>query len=158
MAMALGRETRAIGVREREYTKAVIDLDLHIRHEEKKVRRQGGHQKTDSLRRRRSRAVRPQPSPLGRGLAARGLNFRPQRSRVSRRSAHSTKVGDCIRKTTQNILIVRKGVDNLLNLPYNTLRLAIIHQGRKQPLLQYCYERHNALNSIVVILGGVSRG
>lgn len=41
-AMALGRNARAIGVRGRVYTKATIDLDLHIRHEEKKVRRQGG--------------------------------------------------------------------------------------------------------------------
>ena len=41
-AMALGRGARAIGVRGRVYTLATIDLDLHIRHEEKKVRRQGG--------------------------------------------------------------------------------------------------------------------
>lgn len=41
-AMALGRGARAIGVRERIYTLATIDLDMHIRHEEKKVRRQGG--------------------------------------------------------------------------------------------------------------------
>ena len=41
-AMALGRRARAIGVRGRVFTLATIDLDLHIRHEEKKVRRQGG--------------------------------------------------------------------------------------------------------------------
>lgn len=41
-AMALGRRARAIGVRGRVYTLATIDLDLHLRHEEKKVRRQGG--------------------------------------------------------------------------------------------------------------------
>ncbi|WP_080797174.1 YaiI/YqxD family protein [Arabiibacter massiliensis] len=41
-AMALGRAARAIGVRGRVYTLATIDLDMHIRHEEKKVRRQGG--------------------------------------------------------------------------------------------------------------------
>ena len=41
-AMVLGRGARAIGVRGRVYTLATIDLDLHIRHEEKKVRRQGG--------------------------------------------------------------------------------------------------------------------
>ena len=41
-AMALGRGARAIGVRGRVFTLATIDLDLHIRHEEKKVRRQGG--------------------------------------------------------------------------------------------------------------------
>ena len=41
-AMALGRRARAIGVRRRVFTLATIDLDLHIRHEEKKVRRQGG--------------------------------------------------------------------------------------------------------------------
>lgn len=41
-AMALGRGARAIGVRGRVYTLATIDLDMHIRHEEKKVRRQGG--------------------------------------------------------------------------------------------------------------------
>ena len=41
-AMALGRGARAIGVRGRVFTLATIDLDMHIRHEEKKVRRQGG--------------------------------------------------------------------------------------------------------------------
>ena len=41
-AMVLGRGARAIGVRGRVYTLATIDLDLHIRHGEKKVRRQGG--------------------------------------------------------------------------------------------------------------------
>lgn len=44
-AMALGRGARAIGVRGRVFTLATIDLDLHIRHEEKKVRRQGGRTK-----------------------------------------------------------------------------------------------------------------
>ena len=44
-AMALGRRARAIGVRRRVFTLATIDLDLHIRHEEKKVRRQGGRTK-----------------------------------------------------------------------------------------------------------------
>ena len=44
-AMALGRGAQAIGVRGRVFTLAAIDLDLHIRHEEKKVRRQGGRTK-----------------------------------------------------------------------------------------------------------------
>lgn len=44
-AMVLGRRARAIGVRGRVYTLATIDLDMHIRHEEKKVRRQGGRTK-----------------------------------------------------------------------------------------------------------------
>ena len=44
-AMALGRHARAIGVRGRVYTLTTIDLDMHIRHEEKKVRRQGGRTK-----------------------------------------------------------------------------------------------------------------
>ena len=44
-AMVLGRDARAIGVRGRVYTPATIDLDMHIRHEEKKVRRQGGRTK-----------------------------------------------------------------------------------------------------------------
>ena len=37
--------TQDIGVRGRVFTLAAIDLDLHIRHEEKKVRRQGGRTK-----------------------------------------------------------------------------------------------------------------
>ncbi|HIR90320.1 MAG TPA: DUF188 domain-containing protein [Candidatus Limicola stercorigallinarum] len=41
-SMALGRGAAAIGVRGRVYTKATIDMDLFIRHEEKKVRRAGG--------------------------------------------------------------------------------------------------------------------
>ena len=45
VAMALGRHARAIGVRGRVYTLTTIDLDMHIRHEEKKVRRQGGRTK-----------------------------------------------------------------------------------------------------------------
>ena len=44
-AMVLGRGAQAIGVRGRVFTLAAIDLDLHIRHEEKKVRRQGGRTK-----------------------------------------------------------------------------------------------------------------
>ena len=44
-AMALGRGARAIGVRGRVYTRGTIDLDMHIRHEEKKVRRLGGRTK-----------------------------------------------------------------------------------------------------------------
>ena len=45
-AMALGRHARAIGVRGRVYTLATTDLDVaDIRHEEKKVRRQGGRTK-----------------------------------------------------------------------------------------------------------------
>ena len=44
-SMALGRDAAAIGVRGRVYTLATIDLDMHIRHEEKKVRRQGGRTK-----------------------------------------------------------------------------------------------------------------
>ncbi|OUO90324.1 YaiI/YqxD family protein [Gordonibacter sp. An230] len=42
VAMALGRGARAIGVRGRVHTLATIDLDIHIRHEERKVRRQRG--------------------------------------------------------------------------------------------------------------------
>ena len=41
-SMALGRGAAAIGVRGRVYTKETIDMDLFIRHEEKKVRRAGG--------------------------------------------------------------------------------------------------------------------
>ena len=38
----LGRDAAAIGVRGRVYDKATIDMQLFIRHEEKKVRRAGG--------------------------------------------------------------------------------------------------------------------
>ena len=41
-ALMLGRGAAAIGVRGRVYSKATIDMDLFIRHEEKKVRRAGG--------------------------------------------------------------------------------------------------------------------
>ncbi|HIZ18804.1 MAG TPA: DUF188 domain-containing protein [Candidatus Olsenella stercoravium] len=41
-SMVLGRGAAAIGVRGRVYTKATIDMDLFIRHEEKKVRRACG--------------------------------------------------------------------------------------------------------------------
>lgn len=41
-SMVLGRGAAAIGVRGRVYSKATIDMDLFIRHEEKKVRRTGG--------------------------------------------------------------------------------------------------------------------
>ena len=41
-SMVLGRGAAAIGVRGRVYSKATIDMDLFIRHEEKKVRRAGG--------------------------------------------------------------------------------------------------------------------
>ena len=41
-SMALGRGAAAIGVRGRVYTRQTIDMDLFIRHEEKKVRRAGG--------------------------------------------------------------------------------------------------------------------
>lgn len=44
-AMALGRNAYAIGVRGRIFTKASIDMDMFIRHEEKKVRRKGGRTK-----------------------------------------------------------------------------------------------------------------
>lgn len=44
-AMVLGRDARAIGVRGRVYTQATIDMDMFVRHEEKKVRRQGGRTK-----------------------------------------------------------------------------------------------------------------
>jgi len=40
--MVLGRGARAIGVRGRIFDPVTIDMDLQIRHEEKKVRRQGG--------------------------------------------------------------------------------------------------------------------
>ncbi len=41
-SMVLGRGAAAIGVRGRVYSQATIDMDLFIRHEEKKVRRAGG--------------------------------------------------------------------------------------------------------------------
>ena len=41
-SMALGRAAYAIGVRGRIYDKATIDMQLFIRHEEKKERRRGG--------------------------------------------------------------------------------------------------------------------
>lgn len=41
-SMVLGRDAAAIGVRGRIYDKATIDMQLFIRHEEKKVRRAGG--------------------------------------------------------------------------------------------------------------------
>lgn len=44
-AMVLGRDACAIGVRGRIFTKATIDMDMFVRHEEKKVRRQGGRTK-----------------------------------------------------------------------------------------------------------------
>lgn len=44
-SMALGRGAAAIGVRGRIFTRATIDMDLFIRHEEKKVRRAGGRTK-----------------------------------------------------------------------------------------------------------------
>lgn len=44
-AMVLGRDARAIGVRGRVFTRATIDMDMEIRHIEKKVRRQGGRTK-----------------------------------------------------------------------------------------------------------------
>ena len=40
--MVLGRGAAAIGVRGRVYSRATIDMELFIRHEEKKVRRAGG--------------------------------------------------------------------------------------------------------------------
>ncbi|MCH3968135.1 MAG: DUF188 domain-containing protein [Atopobiaceae bacterium] len=43
--MVLGRNASAIGVRGRVYDPVTIDFDLEIRHEEKKVRRQGGRTK-----------------------------------------------------------------------------------------------------------------
>ncbi len=43
--MVLGRGAQAIGVRGRIYEKATIDMQLFIRHEEKKVRRAGGRTK-----------------------------------------------------------------------------------------------------------------
>ena len=39
--MVLGRDAAAIGVRGRVYDKATIDMQLFIRHEEKKARRAG---------------------------------------------------------------------------------------------------------------------
>ena len=41
-SMVLGRGAAAISVRGRIYSRATIDMDLFIRHEEKKVRRAGG--------------------------------------------------------------------------------------------------------------------
>lgn len=44
-SMVLGRDAAAIGVRGRVYDKATIDMQLFIRHEEKKVRRASGRTK-----------------------------------------------------------------------------------------------------------------
>ena len=44
-SMVLGRGAAAIGVRGRVYDRATIDMQLFIRHEEKKVRRAGGRTK-----------------------------------------------------------------------------------------------------------------
>lgn len=44
-SMVLGRGARAIGVRGRIYDPLTIDMDMQIRHEEKKIRRQGGRTK-----------------------------------------------------------------------------------------------------------------
>ena len=44
-SMVLGRGARAIGVRGRIYNPVTIDMDMQIRHEEKKIRRQGGRTK-----------------------------------------------------------------------------------------------------------------
>lgn len=41
-AMVLGRQAKAIGVRGRVYTPFTIDMDMEIRHQEKKIRRSGG--------------------------------------------------------------------------------------------------------------------
>lgn len=43
--MCLGRDAKAIGVRGRIYDPVTIDMDLLIRHEEKRVRRAGGRTK-----------------------------------------------------------------------------------------------------------------
>ncbi len=43
--MVLGRGARAVGVRGHEYRRETIDMQLFIRHEEKKVRRAGGRTK-----------------------------------------------------------------------------------------------------------------
>lgn len=61
--MCLGRGAQAIGVRGRVYDRTTIDSMLFIRHEEKKVRRQGGRTKgpdafTDEDRERFSRNLR----------------------------------------------------------------------------------------------------
>lgn len=44
-AMVLGRSAYALGVRGREYLPATIDMDMELRHVEKKIRRQGGRTK-----------------------------------------------------------------------------------------------------------------
>lgn len=61
--MVLGRGARAIGVRGHVYNPLTIDSMMYIRHEEKKVRRQGGRTKgpaafTGEDRRRFSRNLR----------------------------------------------------------------------------------------------------
>ena len=61
-SMALGRGAAAIGVRGRVYDRATIDMDLLIRHEEKKVRRAGGRTRgpaafADEDRKRFSRSL-----------------------------------------------------------------------------------------------------
>ncbi len=44
-AMVLGKSAFALGVRGREYLPATIDMDMEMRHIEKKIRRQGGRTK-----------------------------------------------------------------------------------------------------------------
>jgi uncharacterized protein YaiI (UPF0178 family) len=44
-AMTLGKGAYAIGVRGREYLLATIDMDMEMRHIEKKIRRRGGRTK-----------------------------------------------------------------------------------------------------------------
>lgn len=47
-AMVLGRDAYALGVRGREYLPSTIDMDMEMRHIEKKIRRQGGRTKGPS--------------------------------------------------------------------------------------------------------------
>ena len=44
-AMVLGRDAYAVGVRGREFLQETIDMEMEIRHVEKKIRRQGGRTK-----------------------------------------------------------------------------------------------------------------
>ena len=62
-AMALGADAQALGVRGRAYTREAIDTLMLVRHEEKKIRRQGGRTKgpagfTDDDRARFATALR----------------------------------------------------------------------------------------------------
>lgn len=63
-SMVLGRDAAAIGVRGRVYDKATIDMQLFIRHEEKKVRRaRRSHSRSGGIYQRRSGPALSATSP-----------------------------------------------------------------------------------------------